>query len=275
MYIKKHFSKSRILATTILTALVYVSLTGMSTAQTVLQAYKSDQPLQSGMLVALTDDQTKAEPITQDNLDQLKGVVVNQSDSPVTLKSDDQQTFVATSGKRQVLLSNENGSIKKGDYISISSLSGIGMRATVNQPIILGRAVQDFNGGGDSIGKSVANNNKQVSFGRIQVDVNIGKNPALKTPEKDKVPDLLQKAANTVAQKPVATTRIYLALVVLLATTGIVMVTMFSGARSTVTAIGRNPLSKGLIFKGLLQVTLVSLIIFIAGLFGVYLLIKL
>ncbi len=85
----------------------------------------------------------------------------------------------------------------------------------------------------------------------------------------------MQKAANTIADKPVSTLKIYLALVVLLVTAGVAATALFSGIRSTVISIGRNPLSKGVIMKGLIQVLLISLIIFITGFFGVYLLIKL
>jgi hypothetical protein len=48
----------------------------------------------------------------------------------------------------------------------------------------------------------------------------------------------------------------------------------YIGVRSGITAIGRNPLSKKDITKGLLQVILASMVVFIIGLFAVYLLLK-
>ena len=264
------------MASLVLATLIFLSTAGSVLAQTVLQGYSSDQMLQKGMLVTLAkDDPGKIEAVTDETLEDLKGVIVNANDSPVTISGEGQQIFVATSGNYEVLVSNENGPIKQGDYISGSSLAGIAMKAADTQSVVVGRAIGVFEGGGDSIGRSAAKDGSTVSFGRIQVDIGIGKNPIMKTPEKDKVPDALQSISTTVAQKPVSTLRIYLALIVLAVTALVAGTTMFSGVKSTVISIGRNPLSKGIIFKGLFQVLLLSLIIFITGLFGVYLLIKL
>lgn len=274
--IKPILFSHRMFASVMLAVLIVISVSGPVLAQTVLQGYASDEALQKGMLVKLkNEDQSKVETVTEATLDSLKGVVADANDSPVTLSGDGQKIFVATSGSYEVLVSNENGQIAQGDYISASSLAGIGMKANENQTVVLGRAIAKFEGGGDSIGKSTTKDGQNVSFGRIKVDIGVVKNPLLKNPEKDKVPDVLQKVASTVAEKPVTSLRIYLALCVLIATTLVAATTLFSGVRSTVISIGRNPLSKGIIIKGLVQVLLVSLIIFITGLFGVYLLIKL
>lgn len=274
--IKTLFFSPRLIATVVLGILVFLSAAGPVLAQTVLQGYDSDEPLQKGMLVTLKkDDETKVRAVTDETLKDLKGVVADSNDSPVTISGEGQKIFVASSGRYEVLVSNENGKISSGDYITGSSLAGIGMKADEIQTVILGRAIGAFEGGGDSIGKSTAKDGSTVSFGRIQVDIGIGKNPLLKSPEKDKVPDALQRISNTIAEKPVSSLRIYLALIILVVTAIVAGTTLFSGVRSAVIAIGRNPLSKGTIYKGLFQVLLLSLIIFITGLFGVYLLIKL
>lgn len=274
--IKTLLDSPRIVAAVSLATLIFLSTAGPVLAQTVLQGYASDEMLQKGMLVTLKkDDQTKVQAVTDETIADLKGVVADANDSPVTLSGDGRKVFVASTGSYEVLVSNENGKIEQGDYITGSSLNGIAMKAGDIQSVVLGRAVGKFEGGGDSIGKSTAKSGDTVSFGRIQVDIGIGKNPLQKTPIKDKVPDALQKLTTTIAEKPVSTLRIYLALVVLVVTAMVAGTTLFSGVRSTVISIGRNPLSKGIIFRGLFQVLLLSLIIFITGLFGVYLLIKL
>lgn len=259
-----------------LSILVFLSAGGPVIAQTVLQGYDSDESLQKGMLVTLKkNDETKVQAVTDETIANLKGVVTDANDSPVTISGEGQKIFVASTGRYEVLVSSENGKISSGDYITGSSLAGIGMKAGATQEVILGRAIGAFEGGGDSIGKSTAKDGSTVAFGRIQVDIGIGKNPLLKNPEKDKVPDALQRITDTIAEKPVSSLRIYLALVVLAVTAIVAGTTLFSGVRSAVIAIGRNPLSKATIYKGLFQVLLLSLIIFITGLFGVYLLIKL
>lgn len=268
------FTFPRVLAALIL--LLLVSASSMAGAQTVLQGYNSDEKLQKGMLVALKkEDQSKIVAVTNDTLSDMKGVIADANDSPVTLGAEGQKYFVATEGTYEVLVSNENGKISKGDYISVSSLSGIGMKAVLSQNFVIGRATGNFEGGGDSIGRTATKDNKTVEFGRMKVDLGLTKNPYAKSAEKAKVPDALQKIANGVAEKSVPVIRIYIALTVLILSAGVAAVTLFSGVRSTVISIGRNPLSKGIILKGLVQVLLVSLIIFITGLFGVYLLLKL
>jgi hypothetical protein len=266
--IKALLLSQRAVASALLALLIFISASGPVLAQTVLQGYGSDEVLQK-------DDPTKVTAATNETIKDLKGVVANSNDSPVTLSAEGQKVFVATVGPYDVLVSNENGEIKEGDYISASSLAGIGMKATETQETIIGRAVKGFQGGGDSIGKGTTKDNRTVTFGRITVDIGVGKNPGLKLPDKDRVPDALQKVANTVADKSVSTLRIYLAMLVMIITALVAGITLFSGVRSAVISIGRNPLSKGIIFRGLFQVLLLSLIIFITGLFGVYLLIKL
>lgn len=255
--------------------LILVSAGSLS-AQSVLQGYSSDEKLQRGMLVAGKEgDETKVVALTDKTADKFKGVVVEQNDSPVTISSDDRKIFVATTGPYDVLVSNENGTIKRGDYISISTASGIASRATEFQPYVIGVAASNFEGGGDSIGTTKTSSGKDVQFGRIKVDVAFGRNPALKIPEKDRVPDALQKLSQSIADKPVSSIRIYLGLAVFVGTAIIAGTMLYSGTRSSIISIGRNPLSKASIYRGLIQVVLLSLIVFITGLFGVYLLLKL
>jgi len=246
-------------------------------AQSVTQGYGSDEPLQRGMLVALkTDDPEKVEAVKVDTLNRLFGVVVEPNDSAVTLSSEDRKNFVATGGNFEVLVSDQNGPIRENDYISISSLGGIAMKATEDQAIVLGKAIGDFDGRTGIIGSTIDEKTKQtVNFGRVQVAVSINRNPLLKTPDENKLPKFLNRISENVAQKPVSQARAYLALVMLIVAAIIAGVMLFSGTRSSLISIGRNPLSKKGIIKGLIQVVLLSLIVFITGIFGVYLLLKL
>ena len=69
--------------------------------------------------------------------------------------------------------------------------------------------------------------------------------------------------------------RVYISLAVLFASASVAGALIYSGIRSGMIAIGRNPLSKKSIVRGMVQVVIVALIIFMAGIFGVYLLLKL
>lgn len=276
---KRFFSRGKLLALTSLALLVVISLNHPLSAQSVAQGYSADQPLERGMLVAVKlNDPTKVEPVTANALDRLKGVIVQPNDIPVTISNDGQKVFVATGGTYEVLISDQGGAIKAGDYISISSLPGIGMKAGESQAIVLGRAITDFKGKEDTLGSSevqIGDKKTQVKFGRIQVSVSINRNPGLKVPDTPQIPKLLDKVSKIIVNKSVSPQKVYLATAIFIATSIISGIMLYSGARSSLISIGRNPLSRKVIVRGLIQVVILSLIIFITGMFGVYLLLKL
>lgn len=278
--IKKLFSASRISAFAALLVLVGISTMNPLAAQSAFtQGYGTDEALQRGMIVRLNqDDTTKVSALTYDDIDQMLGVVVGSNDAPITLSAEGQKVFVATGGKYDVLVSDQNGEIKPGAYITISASTGIGMVSGKRETLIVGRALDSFNGKDNVIGSKEVQlsdgTNKKVNFGRIQADISVSRNPNYGT-EKEPIPETLRKAAEQIAGKKVDTARIYLAMAIFLICTIVAGVLMYGGVRSGIISIGRNPLSKKSIIRGMLQVVLFGLIIFILGLFGVYLLLKL
>lgn len=252
-----------------------------STSQAVTQGYGSNTPLQNGMVVKLDDkDTSKVEPLTDATASKMQGVVVAANDAAVTISNDGNkgQVFVATFGHFDVLVSNQNGPIKTGDYIIISAIAGVGMKVDTNQSTVLGKATADFTGAGkvagtaklkDSTGKEIT-----VSLGRIPVDISISHNP-LQQLKADGVPSFLAKASEAVAGKPVSAARVYISMAVLLLSTLVSGGILYSGVRGGLIAIGRNPLAKKQIMGGIIRVVLSGLICFILGVFGVYLLLKL
>ncbi len=237
--------------------------------QPVVQGFGSDQSLEKGRIVMLDPkDTTKIVAATSDHLDKMYGVVVDPNDAPVTLTKTGQRTFVAAGGRYQVLVSTENGNIAPDDYISLAVSDGIGAKAQPSQKYIFGKALQSFDGSQGSILKTSSGN----SVGRITVDVSIGRNPSFKS--NDILPDFLRKTSESIAGKPVNPLRIYLGLGILLVTGFITVSILYSGIRNALISIGRNPLSKKSITKGMVQVLLFGLIVLVIGIFGVYLLLK-
>ncbi len=268
----------RILAAIGLGLLLAARLSYSVPAQTVTQAYNADQQLERGMIVRQKKDEpTKVEPLTGDTADKMHGVVVNPNDAPVTLSAEGRTFFVATGGHFEMLVSNQNGPIGPGDYVSISALPGIGMKADQNQPVIAGKALGSFDGTANTVSKielKDAGGSRSVSVGRMEVDIDISRNPLQKATDSN-LPGILKKVSEAIANKPVNAPRVYLSLSVFVATALVSGSILYAGVRSSITAIGRNPLSKKSITRSLIQVILTSLIIFISGTFGVYLLLKL
>lgn len=248
--------------------------------QAVTQGYGADSQLQKGMIVKLKDKQSNmVEPVTAATVTDMQGVVVAANAAPVTLGNDNNngQVFVATFGRYDVLVSNQNGPIRTGNYITISSLAGIGMKADSSQPTILGKAAGNFDGTSNVAGTvqltDEAGHKVSVALGRIPVDVTISHNP-LQDQGSNNLPGALRRASQLIANKPVAPVRVYIALALLVITTVIAAIVLYAGIRSSLTAIGRNPLAKRSITRNLFQVILAGVIILLVGVFAVYLILK-
>jgi hypothetical protein len=258
------------------------SSTSENISQAVTQSYNAGSSVEQGMIVQLeSKNSNTVVPLSPLSISAMLGVVVPANDAAVTLtpqSSTAQQVFVATAGRYDVLVSNEDGPIAVGDPITISSLGGIGMNATVNQAIVLGKAASAFNGTSNVISsvnlKNSDGKTMKVSLGEIVVDLDIAHNP-LQSKETDYVPGFLAKTATTVANKPVSAARIYLGVLTLLASAIVTGNLLYSGVRSGMQAIGRNPLSRKSIIRSLIQTVIAGLIIFVVGIFAVYLLLKL
>lgn len=277
--IKNVLSTKRIAATAGLVLLFLVSIAHPLAAQTVTQGYATDEQLQRGMLVSLKEgDTSKVEPAEPDNAVRLHGIVVNANDSPVTLSNETQKTFVATVGRYEGLVSDQNGAIRQGDYITVSKVRGIGMRTDAKSANVIGKALADFDGKANVLSTTDLKDNggitQKVNIGRIQLDIGIGANPFAK-PEDVNLPGFLKKATEAIAQKTVSPIRVYISVGILFASVAIAGSMLYAGVRSSMISIGRNPLSKQSITKSLLQVIITSFIVFIIGVFGVYLLLKL
>src|SRR5690606_36893785 len=104
------------------------------------------------------------------------------------------ETFVAVSGTYQVLVTNQEGDIANGDYLTLSSVNGLAMRAGDKEVTVLGRAHGDFNKSSVSLGtttlKDSAGNTKEVKLGSIPVTIDIKNNPNPKSTDVN-APDFL------------------------------------------------------------------------------------
>ena len=220
-------------------------------------------------------------PLSNESATSMHGVVVASNETVLSLGSGDTTkayVYVANNGKYEVLVSNQNGSIKVGDLITISSLDGIGMKASSAQEIVLGKALTGFDGKQNISGTMVLKSSvgkKTVSIGKIAVDISIAHNPLSTSVTGPPVPTILKKAGEVISGKPVSTVRLYLSLLIVVVTVFVTGSLLYGGVRSSLVAIGRNPLAKKSIGRGLIQVIVLGLIIFVLGLFSVYLLLKL
>lgn len=277
--------KSKFLALALVLSSVGLLSLGAATpvlAQAVVQSYSSDSTLEPGMIVQLdTKDSSKVQPASQSEVDHIHGVVVPPNDAPVSLQNNatTQQYYVATAGTYSVLVSDQNGPIEKGDYVTVSALAGVGMKASPTQTIVLGKALDAFDGSSNVEGTAALNQNSgkksTVHLGKVSIDISIAHNPLFQPSTTSNIVNQLQKFGDSIAHKPVSLARIYISIAIFLAAIGIASTMLVTGVRTALIAVGRNPLARSHIIRGLIQITFTSLIIFVVGVFGVYLLLKL
>lgn len=246
-----------------------------------VQGYAAETPLDTGTIVQLTGKGSNTVKIaTQSELQNMFGVTVDASQQPLTVSNDDakNEVFVAVSGTYNVLVSTQGGDIKSGDYVTLSSLNGIAMKASTEQKTVFGRANRDFDGKGAKLGtaslKDNAGGTKTVTLGVVPVTIDIRRNPNDKS-TKANVPEFLERIGEAVAEKEVSPIRIYLSMGITVVSIIAAIAMLYAGIRNGVISIGRNPMSKKSIFRALLEVVLTSMLILVIGLFAVYLLLKL
>ncbi len=158
---------------------------------------------------------------------------------------------VIFSGTAEVLVSGENGAIHKGDFITSSSLPGIGMRATHSGPM-LGVALADFKG------------KTKEEIGKIPVSLNI-RYVSLRSSINSRLKNVFNLARLAAYEEPlVAFKYIVAALSVILSFTFAFLHFGRVSAKG-IEALGRNPLASRIIQIGIIFNILIGLGIMATG----------
>lgn len=271
-----------IILSVVITALPFSVVATVNYGGGSVQGYAAETPLDNGTVVQLASKGAqKVKIATKSELANMFGVTVDRNQQPLTITNEglENEVFVAVSGTYTVLVSTEGGSIATGDYVTLSSINGVAMKAGTEEKTVLGRANGSFDGKGvvlgttdvkDTSGKTI----ERVSLGSVPVTISIQRNPNEKS-TKAQVPQFLERIGQAIAEKEVSPIRIYLSMGITLICLIAAIVVLYSGIRSSIISIGRNPMSKKSIFRSLLEIILTSILILVIGLFAVYLLLKL
>jgi hypothetical protein len=278
---RKHLNKhnfKRVLRFGLLISGVMLFISGMSGAyaQDVTQGYQADEELQNGIIVRIKPaDKAKVEALSQEKEADMFGVVVSSSESPVSLSDpNNPEVFVASQGRYDVLVSSQNGEIKPGDGIVISSIKGVGMKSDDLHRILAGKALQGFSDNSNAEGHIKIADGRTVAIGRIKVDLSVKRNPAFSGDTIAGVPHALSRLAYAVTDKPVTAFRIYAGLAIMFLCILVAGAILYSGIHGGMSSVGRNPLAKNAIMRTMIGLTLTALIVVSIGLFAVYLLLK-
>jgi hypothetical protein len=253
----------------LLMLLIFLSISPVVNSETIVRGFRFKGTLQPGLIVAVSQNiSNTVEASPGNDAARIYGVVIDPSQAPLTEQQQGQQVFIATAGNYPVLVSDQNGPVKAGDYISISSVSGIGAKVSSSQPVVLGRALESFDGKKNVITEGPNGD----AVGKVSVSIVPGKNPVVR--ESAAIPSPLKRIGDSIAGKNVSPLRIYAAMAVFLIAAIIGVSILLVGIRSSIVAIGRNPLSRKSIMRGLFQAIMAAMLVLIIGVVTVYLLLK-
>lgn len=166
--------------------------------------------------------------------------------------AEDQTKPVTTSGKANVLVSSIGGNIKKNDFITTSTIAGVGQKATRNG-MILGTALQDYS------------SSDQKATGKIVVAINPHFNASF-ADTKTNVLEVLRNASDPTTLTQATSLRYLLAAAIALMSFGIGFVYFGRVTSRGVEALGRNPLASRMIQINLVLNLVLMVVIIAAGL---------
>ncbi len=238
----------------------------------VSEGYNSDSKLPLASIVSLKSGSTKdVELTTTDNVDNMLGVVIAPENALLALTNgSDTETQVATSGEVQVLVSDMNGKISRGDHITASPIAGVGMKTTQNARV-LGIAQGDVvdSDSQKQTYKDSSGVEQTVKITTVSVQVNISY--YFKEPDKTLVPSALQNVANSLAGKEVSTMPILISTGIFTVMIIVVVAIVYSMIRSSIISVGRNPMSQSAVYRGVIQISALVLAILGVGVVSIYL----
>ena len=283
--VKVNIARRSVSLVVVLGAVLFVALpvSAASYGADGIRGYSAETALNTGTIVQLADkDTAKVKAVSQTEIKNMFGVVIDPGQLSLRITNEGlaNEAYVATTGSYNTLVSTQGGAIQSGDYVTLSSVDGVAMKASEVDKTVYGRAQASFDGKGvifgtTSLKDTTGKETKTVQLGLIPVTIDIRNNPIEKKSTKANVPDFLQRLGDQIAEKEVSPIRIYLSMGITAVSLVAAIAVLYAGVRSGVISIGRNPMSKKSIFRALLEVILTSLLIVIIGLFAVYLLLKL
>lgn len=256
----------------LITALLIVGgiVSSVSAITTITEGYllKGDK-LPLGSIVSLEKDTTDTViAASTETVDNLFGVIVTGDSSLLSVSNGaTSEVQVTTSGTEEILVSDINGEVKRGDHITASPIPGVGMKATANVRSI-GIAQGALHDAKKQSVKNQDGSTKEVKVGQISTLVNV--TYFFQQPEKTIVPAAIQNVANALTGREVKTLPILISAGIFLVTVIVVVSILYSMIRNSIISVGRNPMSQSAVYRDLVQMSALVLAILAAGLAAIY-----
>lgn len=239
------------------------------------QGFPTSEALHPGTIVSRQEKEKGIEQATSASTDRLLGVV---SDTSLLELSDDgmSQAQVVTNGLALTLVSNINGDIKVGDFVTASPLKGVGMK-TLETGYVIGVAQANFADIKAASERTITDKSgkqKVITVGLMPVQIDVT-HYEKQDDKKSIVPQFILNIAQAVSGKQVSVVRVLAALLVLIVGTISIGVMLYASVRSSIASIGRNPLAAAAVNRGLLEISFLTLGILAVMLTAMYLILVL
>jgi len=196
-----------------------------------------------------------------DNETAIYGVVTDNVSVAVEDPELENSVLALTSGIATVKVNSSGGEISEGDYITSSTVSGVGKKAERNG-YVLGIAMEGFN----------ADNPEDV--GRIQVTINIHPASGL-TGSGSNLLRFIREGIAVPLFEPLESLRYLLAILMVLISFTLGMIYFGRSSRTGIEAVGRNPLAKRVIHFTVILNIVLTIVIVLVGLAIAYLILVL
>ena len=252
----------------------FVAISGRVFASNIAQGrVTSDQALTMGMAASLSvDDNSADQAVVRSNTkneSKYVGIVTTKSDNQLTLTNVNSNVVVTTSGRAKALVTDINGVVKKGDSLSISPLNGVLMRAESLAGIIFAIALEDFEGKTPSSHQVQLEGGSNKSIQVYTVEVEVSSNPG-STQDQSQSSSFLGVLGKSITGKQVSDLQVAIAATIFIIILVVEGSLIYGSVHSTITALGRNPMSKDTVYRQLLQVILVVMAVLAFGMATIY-----
>ena len=228
------------------------------------EEFYSAQDLKIGSVVHINSDNPDTVSLAgYFDKDATIGIVALKGSGLVNYSRQGAEDSVALEGEVDVLVSDQNGPLKKGDLISLSWLSGVGMRYEAGsgaRPI--GIALEDYALENASIYGEVDSPDgiKTVSLDSIRMRL-VRQEPAVVSGAESG----LVGALSSVIGKRLTAEKVLAGVTIFILSLLIAGVFVTSSIRGSFISIGRNPLAGATIYRSLFHVSGISIIVMLIG----------
>ncbi len=242
----------------LLTLAILSPVPALALSTYIAESYTSEEALPMSSIVSLKENASDSVVATNTgNVDTMIGVVIDRSDASISVSNGkDKQVQVAKNGTLQVLVSDINGTVEQGDYVTGSPINGVGMRATGSTKVI-GIAQNSLTNG---VAQKIKGNDgveQNVKVGTVTILVSVS--GYIEKSENSFIPRPVQEIANTLAGRTVSALPILLSLGVFMVTLIVVTIIIYSMVRNGIISVGRNPLSSSAIYRNVIQLSVLVL----------------